>query len=338
MENFLSLASILSLSFLLLSFGASSPVLRNDSKVSPPPVPSRSGGIPPPNPNTSTRPAASSSASLSSHLSHNANRNSTSGEKEKKGDGSTSNPTDAQSKGGDKDRSTRPSKPINNNVVKEVNETCNSSYANCHCGNLIACLLHSEKDSKKLSLVIQNIGDDTSNVNITGRSDFPISVIHIAISKHISKKIDLPSDWNVTEILVDSGSNKCSIQIEAPVSDRNFLQLTTSEILLSPIYGVYLLGFTVVLLGAIWACCQFRKRWDVDGSGIPYQQIELSDQPQSSVTIISNAVDGWDEWDDDWDDEAVTKSAEKHPTTSVLSNDLTSRTPKKDGWDSAWED
>lgn len=64
----------------------------------------------------------------------------------------------------------------------------------------------------------------------------------------------------------------------------------------------------------------------------------MSDQPQSTVMIGSNAADGWDDWDDDWDDEAATRPAEKHTAASVSSNGLTSRTPKKDGWDSAWDD
>lgn len=170
-----------------------------------------------------------------------------------------------------------------------------------------------------------------------GHNDLIVGQLQADIC-HLFLQIDLPNDWNVTEILVNSGSDNCSIQIEAPVSDWNFLQFPTSDILLSPIYGVYLLGFTVVLLGTIWACCRFRKRRNADASGIPYQQIELSDQPQSSVTIDSNVVDGWDDWDDDWDDEAVTKPAEKHTTTSVSSNGLTSMTAKKDGWDLAWED
>ncbi|RRT34194.1 hypothetical protein B296_00055234, partial [Ensete ventricosum] len=81
----------------------------------------------------------------------------------------------------------------------------------------------------------------------------------------------------------------------------------------------------------------FRKRGKRDDSGIPYQQLEMGAQPQSSSAAESNTVDGWDEWDDDWDDEAVTRP-QKHTTTSVSPNGLSSRTPKKDVWDADWDD
>ncbi|XP_074572999.1 uncharacterized protein LOC141829437 [Curcuma longa] len=223
--------------------------------------------------------------------------------------------------------------------VKEVNEACDSSHVLCS-GNLTVCLLHSEKDPKNYSLVVQNIGDDTSNVKITGKPAFPITYDSIPLAKNISKKIDLQFDAsNVTEIFIDSRNGDCTIQIGAPDSDWNLQQLlSTYEIRLTPIYGLYLLGLTVVVSGATWVCCRYRKRRNTDSSGIPYQQIEMSDQPQSTVTMDSNAVDGWDDWDDNWDDEAATRPAEKHTSTSVSSNGLTSRTPKKDGWDSAWDD
>ncbi|KAG6502457.1 uncharacterized protein LOC121983800 [Zingiber officinale] len=233
-----------------------------------------------------------------------------------------------------------PPNPNSTLGVKELSETCDSSHVRCH-GTVTVCILYSEKDSKNYSLVVQNIGDDTSNVKIIGKPAFPVTIANITLAKNISKKIALPFDAsNVMEIFIYSGSDNCSIQIGAPDSDWNILQqlLSTYDIHLTPIYGLYLLGFTVVVSGATWACCLYRKRRNTDSSGIPYQQIEMSDQPQSTVMIDSNAVDGWDDWDDNWDDEAATRPAEKHTSTSVSSNGLTSRTPKKDGWDSAWDD
>ncbi|RWW16278.1 hypothetical protein GW17_00019850 [Ensete ventricosum] len=116
-----------------------------------------------------------------------------------------------------------------------------------------------------------------------------------------------------------------------------FQQFPAYATLLTPIYGTYFLLVTVVLVGGTWVCCRFRKRGKRDDSGIPYQQLEMGAQPQSSSAAESNTVDGWDEWDDDWDDEAVTRP-QKHTTTSVSPNGLSSRTPKKDVWDADWDD
>ena len=134
------------------------------------------------------------------------------------------------------------------------------------------------------------------------------------------------------------------MHIGQPVYDwqQQFQQLAVYATSMKPIYGAYFFVFTVVLVGAVCACCKFagRKR---DG-GVQYQQLEMGSQaPDSSgANNTTSTVDGWDEgWDDDWDDEeAPAKPSEKGPAGSVSANGLSSRsqTNSKDGWDVDWDD
>ncbi|CAL9065220.1 uncharacterized protein LOC135677812 [Musa acuminata AAA Group] len=352
-----TLAAILSILFVLVASVASSRLLLDDDKVSPSPTPnpvtstknnlSKSSQKPPANPSNSADPGSST---------YPPPLDSTPGEQTKKNNGPGGNPnnsttrTDTTSKEDpaksgspasqskeDKEESGRPTKPENNSVVKE---TCDSQSTRCSYEKLVACLRRSENDSKNLSLLVQNTGDDALSVKIWGTPALHIDIDMVALLKNNSKKIYLPSnDWNVTEIVLSAGKGHCTIHIATSVPDWNlFQQFPSYATRLTPIYGAYFLLVAMVLVGGTWACCRFRKRGKRDDSGIPYQQLEMGVQPQSGSAVDSNAVDGWDDWDEDWDDEAATKPSEKHTSTSVSSNGLTSRTPKKDGWDADWDD
>ncbi|URE08216.1 hypothetical protein MUK42_04654 [Musa troglodytarum] len=343
--------AILSVLFLLVASVASSRVLLDDDKVSlsaaPNPLASAKSNVsglsqkPPPKPNNSTDPGGSTYPPPPSNIENKSPQNSTSGEQTKKDDGATGNPSREEdtaksgSSGSTKEKSMSPTKLEDNYVVKE---TCGPQSTRCINDKLVACLQRSEHDSNNLSLLVQNIGDDDFSVKIWGTPALHIDHDIGPLSRNSSKKINIPVNyWNATEIVLNAGKGDCVLHIATPVSDWNlFQQFPVYATHLTPIYGTYFLLVIVVLVGGTWVCCRFRKRGKRDDSGIPYQQLEMGAQPQSSSAADSTTVDGWDEWDDDWDEEAVTRP-QKH-TTGVSSNGLTSRTPKKDGWDADWDD
>ncbi|CAL9194411.1 uncharacterized protein LOC135615929 [Musa acuminata AAA Group] len=347
-----TLGAILSVLFLLVASVASSRVLLDDDKVSlsaaPNPVASAKSNVsglsqkPPPKPNDSTVPGGSTYPPQPSKIENKSPQNSISGEQTKKDDGATGYPRREEdnaksgSSGSTKEKSMSPTKLEDNYVVKE---TCGPQSTRCVNDKLVACLQHSENDSNNLSLLVQNIGDDDFNVKIWGTPALHIDHDIGPLSRNISKKINIPVNyWNVTEIVLNAGKGDCVLHIATSVSNWNLLQqFLAYATRLTPIYGTYFLLVTVVLVGGTWVCCRFRKRGKRDDSGIPYQQLEMGAHPQSSSAADSMTVDGWDEWDDDWDDESVTRP-QKHTTPSVSSNGLTSRTPKKDGWDADWDD
>ena len=145
-------------------------------------------------------------------------------------------------------------------------------------------------------------------------------------------------------ITLKVGTEPCVLRIGKPVYDwqQQFQQLAVYATTMKPIYGAYFFAFTLVLVGAVCACCKFagRKR----DEGVPYQQLEMGSQaPDSSgANNTTSTVDGWDEgWDDDWDDEeAPAKSSENGSAGSGSANGLSLRpqTKSKDGWDVDWDD
>ncbi|KAH9609841.1 hypothetical protein KSS87_014035 [Heliosperma pusillum] len=98
---------------------------------------------------------------------------------------------------------------------------------------------------------------------------------------------------------------------------------------MTPMYGAYLMLSVSLVAAGVCACCWFSKRTRTND--VRYQELEMS-MPESAAD--GDTADGWDEvWDDDWDEEKAVKS----PGQSVSANGLTSRTPKRDGWEE-WDD
>ncbi|WOK95492.1 hypothetical protein Cni_G04199 [Canna indica] len=357
-----SLAAVLLILFVLVAPGDLSRVLLDDGKVSQSPISnpissskSDHSDLSHRPPEKITNPAGSINPPPPSKREDNRQPNSTKDDGSKENSTNSKSSTDtskdrpsehgspaSKSKDDGKEGNRSQDKLTKDSVDKEIMDTCNSLPTKCRRENLVACLQPSGKDLKNLSLLVQNIGEDDITVKIRGTPALHIHSNTIVLSKKNFTKINLPiDDWNVTEIILDAGRGNCSLQIATtPVLDWNFFPgLSAYEIHLNPIYGLYLLVVTIVLVGATWTCCKFSKREKRDGSGIPYQQLEMGAQPQTSSAVDSPAEDGWnDDWDDDWDDEAVTRPSEKYTSEGVSVNGLTSRTPKEDGWDSAWDD
>ncbi|XP_010922753.1 uncharacterized protein [Elaeis guineensis] len=217
-------------------------------------------------------------------------------------------------------------------------DSCPESSKQCHIAELIACLQHPKKDSKGLLLLVQNTGEDIMTVNIKVTHHIKINDEEIQIPKRNITKISINATEGL-EIFLSARSENCTLHTKA--SDWNLFQdFPAYATHLTPIYGAYFLCVTMVICGGTWACCKFRRGRRVD-TRIPYQQLEMGAQTQSSSAVVgSNTADGWDEgWGEDWDEEeAAPQPSEKHTTGSVSANGLTSRSPRKDGWDMDWDD
>lgn len=139
-----------------------------------------------------------------------------------------------------------------------------------------------------------------------------------------------------TKLIVNSGNGKCVLQLVNPVSVDNIIQqVSFYSKQVNPIYLVYASFVLALLFGGTWACCKFSKR-NQHQDGIPYQELEMG-LPECASGANVGATESWDhDWDDDDDWDAV-KSPSGNQVRSVSANGLSSRSPKKDGWED-WED
>ncbi|KAG1365622.1 hypothetical protein COCNU_12G006220 [Cocos nucifera] len=216
---------------------------------------------------------------------------------------------------------------------------CHASAAKCHTDELVACLQHLGDDSKELSLFIQNTGEGTLIVKIKVTPPVEINGEKKKIAKGKNETIHMTAKSGL-EIVLNAGKGNCILHTNTSFSDWNPFWFPSYATHLTPIYVAYFLFVTMVIAGGTWACCKCRRGRRAD-TGIPYQQLEMGAQTQSSSAVIdSNTAYGWDEgWDEEWDEEeAVPQASEKHPTGSVSANGLTSRSPRKDGWDVDWDE
>ncbi|KAK3135280.1 hypothetical protein QOZ80_5BG0417010 [Eleusine coracana subsp. coracana] len=229
--------------------------------------------------------------------------------------------------------------------LKEVMEKCDVSHK-CTIGEeFSACLQVSDSASIQSVVVVLNKGKNDITVTVKEPSNIDIgkSSLHLAKGAYgqMAVKNISPDGGKIT---LNDGNRDCIIHVSQPVSDwqQQFQQFAAYATRLNPIYGAYLFGFTVVLVGVVCLCCKFARRRG--NGGVPYQQLEMSaPAPNSSgANNTTSTADGWDDgWDDDWDDEeAPARPSDKKPASSVSANGLSlrSRSENKDGWDVDWDD
>lgn len=138
-----------------------------------------------------------------------------------------------------------------------------------------------------------------------------------------------------TKLIVSSGGAPCNLVLVQSASvDKIMQQLSFYSKQVTPIYAIYASFLITLLLGGTWACCRFRKRNQQDV--VTYQELEMG-LPESTANVDSS--EGWDQdWDDDWDEDVEVKSPSGHQVRSVSADGLTSRSPKRDGWENGWDD
>lgn len=227
-------------------------------------------------------------------------------------------------------------------VDKFQEDVCKGLAINCSVHDLVGCLRYPGTDPKESSILVQNTGTSNLTVQIVAPSSIKTSTNRLVLNKQQNKELNFSTNaMESLPIILITEHGNCTLRTTASFGlDWNIENFPTYATNAAHIYGVYILIFTIVIVGGTWACCKFiRKRRRTD-AGVPYQQLEMGTQTQiSSAEMHGSTADGWEQgWDDDWDDEeAVVRSSDKHPPGIASSNGLTSRSTNKDGWED-WDD
>ncbi|XP_057804399.1 uncharacterized protein LOC131019811 [Salvia miltiorrhiza] len=217
------------------------------------------------------------------------------------------------------------------------NVSCNGSISSCKEQMMIACIkISKDGGSEHVFLVVINEGESPLKVNVILPNSIQNILTDVEVPKHTSKKIDITSSVGKSnKLIVSSGGSPCELVLVQSASvDKIIQQLSFYSKQVTPIYAVYASFLVTLLLGGTWACCRFRKRNQQDG--VPYQELEMG-LPESTANV--DGSEGWDhDWDDDWDEDVEVKSPSGHQVRSVSADGLTSRSPKRDGWENGWDD
>ncbi|KAK9284100.1 hypothetical protein L1049_012360 [Liquidambar formosana] len=216
-----------------------------------------------------------------------------------------------------------------------TNERCKKSFDSCHKGSITACIQPAGGAHEELWLLVQNGGESTLKVNgIIKPSN--TSLKEMQIPKHHAKKINISATaGKIQSVVLNAGNGDCMILMGASQGNK-FTWFPSYAAQVTPIHGAYLLSFTALLIGGIWACCKWGKRGrQVDG--IPYQELEMG-QPDSPLAINVETAEGWDQgWDDDWDEEKAVKSPGGNHGENVSANGH-SKSSNGNGWEKEWDD
>ncbi|KAG6437005.1 hypothetical protein SASPL_101912 [Salvia splendens] len=217
------------------------------------------------------------------------------------------------------------------------NVSCDGSVSNCREQTMLACIKMSKDGGlDSVFLVATNEGENTLKVNIKLPNSVQYIVSDVEVPKHTSKKINISSVVGKSnKLIVSSGGSQCNLVLVQSASiDKIMQQLSFYSKQVTPIYAVYASFLITLLLGGTWACCRFRKRNQQDV--VTYQELEMG-LPESTANVDSS--EGWDQdWDDDWDEDVEVKSPSGHQVRGVSADGLTSRSPKRDGWENGWDD
>lgn len=230
-------------------------------------------------------------------------------------------------------------------------EVCDKDHSCEDKKNMIACLRAAGNEMQELSLLIQNKGDDVLHVKIKASASLNVDPLELTLEKqkrktvkvlfvdHDIENVDLP------KIVIDAGNGECTLDVpnQPPHSPdkRSFFEGFSYSAMITPIFGVYLLVFTVLAIGGTWMCCKFRGRRR-HGDSIRYQELEMS-LPETNLPVSVGGkpevdTDGWDEvWDDNWEDAEAARSSSR-TIQSLSSKGLAVRRSNKDGWDNAWDE
>ncbi|WVZ06248.1 hypothetical protein V8G54_019594 [Vigna mungo] len=195
----------------------------------------------------------------------------------------------------------------------------------------ILCKL--QPDPKYLVVLLQNKGDGIIKVKL--RNDFENIPGDIEVDKNKTEKINITrSSSKSTQLTLYAGKEDCVLHLLHKPENNFFLRLPSYDKVLTPVNGAYFLILMVLMIGATWVCCAFRKKRQNE---IPYQELEMA-LPESAAAAHMESAEGWDQdWDDDWDDNVAVKSPAAL-AASISANGLTSRSSNKDGWENNWDD
>lgn len=229
-------------------------------------------------------------------------------------------------------------------------EICDKDHS-CQDKNMHACLRAAGNEMQELSLLIQNNGDNVLHVNIKASASLKVDPLEITLEKQERKTVKVSfvdhnmENMDLPKIVINAGNGDCTLDVpNQPLRSpdkRSFFNGFSYSAMITPIFGVYLLIFTVLAIGGTWMCCKFRGRRR-HGDSIRYQELEMS-LPETNLPVSVGGkpevdTDGWDEvWDDNWEDAEAARSSSR-TIQSLSSQGLAVRRSNKDGWDNAWDD
>lgn len=231
------------------------------------------------------------------------------------------------------------------------NEICEKDHSCEDNKNMTACLRAAGNEMQELSLLIQNNGDDVLHVNIEAPAFLKVNPLVLTLEKQTRKTVQVLivdqdiKNANLPKIVINAGNGECTLDVPNQplhsLDKRSFFEGFSYSAMITPIFGVYLLIFTVLAIGGTWMCCKFRGRRR-HGDSIRYQELEMS-LPETNLPVSVGGkpdvdTDGWDEvWDDNWEDAEAARSSSR-TIQSLSSKGLAARRTNKDGWDNAWDD
>ncbi|EPS73764.1 hypothetical protein M569_00999 [Genlisea aurea] len=198
-------------------------------------------------------------------------------------------------------------------------EICKGSLASCNDQGMLACL-RASKESKQLSLLVQNQGGSNLKVKVILPDPTIAELPLLELPAGETEKMDIsPATTTVT---LASGKAQCTLHLNGDPGSR-FHPVSFYSMQISPVFSIYVAGALVLVLGGVVTCCKVQKRKEEDG--IAYEEVEMG---------LASA-EGWDnDWDsdDNWDEgTAVVSPAAARGRAS--GNGLISRSAAKEGWD-----
>ncbi|KAK6943263.1 LOW QUALITY PROTEIN: hypothetical protein RJ641_028640 [Dillenia turbinata] len=212
-----------------------------------------------------------------------------------------------------------------------VSETCDG-LPQCKMDEMVACIQRFKHESKEAVVLVQNEGDSTLKVKVTVTS--PNAERKLDVPKHQSKIISIPvSVSEGVKIILNAGKEDC--ELDPSIARQDYLkQFLSYAKRVNPIYGVYFLILTAVIVGGACTCCKEKKT----GGWGPYQELEMG-LPESIPAVNVDSAEGWDQvWDDDWDEDNAVKSPGGLYAGNISANGLTARASNRDGWEKDWND
>ncbi|XP_008776203.2 uncharacterized protein LOC103696379 [Phoenix dactylifera] len=221
-------------------------------------------------------------------------------------------------------------------VDSHVEECDPSNRCIAEESKFIACLRVPGKDSLALSLLIQNKGTGSLDVNIVAPSFVNLEQAKVQLQAKENKEVKVSVDsTNDTTIILEAGKGHCSLNLRNTISDSvrrsetsklsGFVNLALRASIL------HVLLAAVVLIGAAWLCIRYRQMYHQE-DGPKYQKVEVGLPVSTGGKKETEEADGWNNnWGDGWDDEEAPKTP-----SSILSNPsskgLASRRLNKDIW------
>lgn len=200
----------------------------------------------------------------------------------------------------------------------------------------VACLRVPGKDLLALSLLIQNKGTESLDVNIVA-PDF-VNLEHAKVqlqpNGNSEVKVTVSDGMNDTTIVLEAGKGRCDLNLRNMISSSarsEASKLSRYDNLPLRTSFIYVPLAAVVLIGVACLCIRFRPMYHQE-DGPKYQKVEVGLPVSTGGKKETDEADGWNNnWGDGWDDEEAPKTP-SNLLSNPSSKGLASRRLSKDSW------